>query len=129
LLENVHPSFVLSHYQNQLLYRVSEALGKAWKTLGKDFAECDTRQRKLGELYIGNNFFAEYFLSGLCKNFTECHPVLGKEKPPSRRQVTVMDPVPSVLGGTRQRLPLCRVPAVQTLGKEAQRGPLYQGLC
>jgi hypothetical protein len=28
------------------------------------FAECDTRQRELGEQYIGNDFFAEYFLSG-----------------------------------------------------------------
>jgi hypothetical protein len=43
---------------------VSEALGKAWKTLDEGFAECNTRQRKLGELYIGNGFFAEYFLSG-----------------------------------------------------------------
>jgi hypothetical protein len=52
------------HYQKQLLCRVSEALDKAWKRLGEDFADCDTRQRKLGELYIGNDFFAEYFLSG-----------------------------------------------------------------
>jgi hypothetical protein len=28
------------------------------------FAECNTRQRTLGELYIGNGLFAEYFLSG-----------------------------------------------------------------
>jgi hypothetical protein len=41
-----------------------EALGKAQKTLGKNFAECDTRQRELGEQYIDNDFFAEYFLSG-----------------------------------------------------------------
>jgi hypothetical protein len=52
------------HYQKQALCRVSEALGEAWKTLGEGFAECDTRQRELGELYIGNDFFAEYFLSG-----------------------------------------------------------------
>jgi hypothetical protein len=52
-----------NHYRKQLLCRVSEALGKDWKALGKGFAECDTWQRKLGELYIGNNFFAEYFLS------------------------------------------------------------------
>jgi hypothetical protein len=32
-------------------------------TLGKHFAECNTRQRTLGELYIGNGLFAEYFLS------------------------------------------------------------------
>jgi hypothetical protein len=38
---------------------VSEALGKAWKTLGEGFAECDTRQRELSEMYIGNDFFAE----------------------------------------------------------------------
>jgi hypothetical protein len=28
------------------------------------FAECDTRQRELGEQYIDNGFFVEYFLSG-----------------------------------------------------------------
>lgn len=30
---------------------------KAKKTLGKGFAECDSRQKGLGELYIGNCFF------------------------------------------------------------------------
>jgi hypothetical protein len=53
------------HYRKQLLCQVSEALDKDWKTLGEGFAECDTRQRKLGELYIDNYFFAEYFLSGM----------------------------------------------------------------
>jgi hypothetical protein len=43
---------------------MSKALGKAGKTLGEGFAECNTWQRKLGELYIGNNLFFEYFLSG-----------------------------------------------------------------
>jgi hypothetical protein len=38
-------------------------LGKVWKTLGEVLAECDTRQRELGELYIDNRFFVEYFLS------------------------------------------------------------------
>jgi hypothetical protein len=42
---------------------VTETLDKACKTLGEGFVECDTWQRKLGELYIGNDFFAEYFLS------------------------------------------------------------------
>ena len=28
-------------------------------SLGEGFSECDTQQRKLGELYIGNDFFAE----------------------------------------------------------------------
>jgi hypothetical protein len=52
-----------AHYRNRALCRVSEALGKAWKTLSKAFAECDTRQKDLNKQYIGNNFFAEYFLS------------------------------------------------------------------
>jgi hypothetical protein len=43
---------------------VSETHGKDYFTLGKAFAECNTRQRTLGELYIGNSLFAEYFLSG-----------------------------------------------------------------
>jgi hypothetical protein len=32
-------------------------------TLDKGFAECNTRQRTLGELYIGSGLFAEYFMS------------------------------------------------------------------
>jgi hypothetical protein len=51
------------HYRTQLLCRVSQTLGKDYFTLGKGFAECNTRQRTLGELYIGNSLFAEYFLS------------------------------------------------------------------
>jgi hypothetical protein len=52
------------HYRTQLLCRVSQTLGKGYFTLGKGFAECSTRQRTLGELYIGSGLFAEYFLSG-----------------------------------------------------------------
>jgi hypothetical protein len=52
------------HYRNQPLRRVPEALGEALKTLGKGFAECNTRQRRLGKQYIGKDFFAEYFFSG-----------------------------------------------------------------
>jgi hypothetical protein len=51
------------HYWKQALCRVSEALGKVWKTLGEGIAECDTQQREIGELYIGNSFFAKYVLS------------------------------------------------------------------
>jgi hypothetical protein len=43
---------------------VPEALGKAKKTLDKNFAECETRQREFDEQYIDNAFFAEYFLLG-----------------------------------------------------------------
>jgi hypothetical protein len=52
------------HYRNQSLCRVPEALGEALKTLGKGFAECDTRQRRLGKQCIGKAFFAECFFSG-----------------------------------------------------------------
>jgi hypothetical protein len=63
---------------------VSEALGKARKTLGKIFAECGTRQIKLDEQYIENGFFVEYFLPGirqrfLCRvYFCVNRPALGK---------------------------------------------------
>jgi hypothetical protein len=81
-----------------MLCQVSKTIGKALKTFGKGFIECDTRQRKLDELYIGNGLFAEYFLSGTQQRLAECHLVLGKEKSQSRRQVT----------GTERSL--CRVP-------------------
>jgi hypothetical protein len=51
----------LGHYQNRRLCRVPEALGKALKTLGKPFAEC---QRGLDIQCIGKAVFAEYFFSG-----------------------------------------------------------------
>jgi hypothetical protein len=75
---------------------------------------------------------------------------LGKEKSPSRRQVTVTDPLPSAYGdtrqslvqwtpqpvpapralvGTRQRRFLCRVSGGLALGKEPSNGPLCQYLC
>ena len=47
----------------RLLCLVLQALGKTSKTLDKLFVECGTRQRGLGEQYIGKGFFAEYFLS------------------------------------------------------------------
>jgi hypothetical protein len=43
------------------------------------------------------------FCRALDKEFAECRLTLGKEKSPSRRQVTVTDPLPSVFFGTRQR--------------------------
>jgi hypothetical protein len=54
----------IMHYRNQWLRRVPKALGEALKTLGKGFAECYTRQRRLGKQCIGKDFFAEYFFSG-----------------------------------------------------------------
>jgi hypothetical protein len=43
------PPSINQHYRKRALCRVPEALGKALKTLGKGFAECDTRQRRLGK--------------------------------------------------------------------------------
>jgi hypothetical protein len=43
---------------------VPEALGEDIKTLGKGFAECNTRQRRLGKQYIGKDIFVKYFFSG-----------------------------------------------------------------
>jgi hypothetical protein len=73
----------LLHYLKQLLCWVSEALGKALKTLVKGIAECDNRQKKLGELYIDNGFFAEYFLSGTRQRL--CRMSLGTRQKKSRR--------------------------------------------
>jgi hypothetical protein len=44
------------------LCRVSKTLDKGYFTLGKDFAECNTRQRTLGK-----RFFAEYFFGHSAK--------------------------------------------------------------
>jgi hypothetical protein len=65
---------------------VPEALGKALKALDKGFAECVTRQGRLGKQCIGKAFFAEYFFSGTRQRkaavtargdgdgvFAECH--------------------------------------------------------
>jgi hypothetical protein len=84
------------HYRKQLLCRVSEAFGKAWKTLG--------------ELYIGNNFFAEYFLSDTRQRLSRV-PLGTWQK--SRHHDARW----------RQRPPLCWVPSVKALGKEAPVGP------
>jgi hypothetical protein len=59
----------------------------AWETLDKLFAEWDSRQKSLGELYIGSGFFAEYFLSGTRKKLRRVSPDIGNEKSPSRSDV------------------------------------------
>jgi hypothetical protein len=160
---------------------VPEALDKAWKTLGKDFAEYNTRQRELGEHYIGNDFFPEYFLSStwqiLCRvpvgtrqrktvvtapgngddafaecsrwhsakrlpspsvlgdTFAECHlehlakklPLCRVSPACTRQRVhqwgPASDSLPSALGGTRQRLLLCRVPGPQHYANKLYRCP------
>jgi len=69
------------HYRKQWLCRVPQALGKAQKTLVKDFAECNTRQTAHDIYSVGKRLFAECFISGtgqrLCR---ELKPTLGKKK-------------------------------------------------
>jgi hypothetical protein len=65
---------------------VSQTHGKGSFTLGKAFAECNTRQRTLGELYIGSGLFAEYFLSGTRQRI--CRVPFDTRQ----RKVTVMAP-------------------------------------
>jgi hypothetical protein len=77
----------LRTYRTQLLRRLSKSFDKVCKILSKIFIECDTRQRILVELYIGNDFFAEYFYRSLNKDFGECHLTLDEEKSLSRRPV------------------------------------------
>jgi hypothetical protein len=68
----------MNHYRNRVLCRVSKTLDKGYFTLGKGFAECNTRQRTLDKYFIGKGFFAEYFFRTLGKDFVECQKALGK---------------------------------------------------
>jgi hypothetical protein len=69
------------------------------------------------------------FCRALGKEFTECHLTLGKEKSPSRRKVTVTDPLPSVFFGSRQRGQICRVSAITAVGKDGSSGSHRQSQC
>jgi hypothetical protein len=71
---------IVKHYRNQLFCRVSKTLGKACKTLDECFVECDTHQIKIGKLYIGNGFFAEYFLSGTRERLCRLSPSTRQRK-------------------------------------------------
>jgi hypothetical protein len=56
-------SMILPNYRIQFFCRVSGALGKTPITLGKAFAESNTRQRPLSKKVIGKAIFTECFLS------------------------------------------------------------------
>jgi hypothetical protein len=111
------------HYRNQTLCRVPEALGKPWKTLDKVFDESDTRQRELGEQYIGNSFFVEYFLSGTRQRL--CRVSLGTQQ----RKVVVT--TTSNRDGTFAGKEITSLPSAHqpTLGKGTTNGALCQFLC
>jgi hypothetical protein len=115
------------------------------QALGKHFAQCDTQKRELGEQYIGNSFFAEYFLSGtrqrLCRvpvgtqqrkvavmtpgngdgAFAECLPACTRQRVCQRGPLS--SSLLSALGGTRQSLLLCRVSGPQHSAKKLYRCP------
>jgi hypothetical protein len=63
------------------------------------------------------------FYWALDKDFAECHSVLGKQKPPSRRLVTKTVPLPSVLGDTRQRDYLSECSPAQHSATSPPTGP------
>ena len=73
--------FPLEDYRKQWVCRVPQALGKDQQTLGKRFAECNTRQTAHGIYSVGKRLFAECFLSDtrqtLCQ---ELKPTLGEKK-------------------------------------------------
>jgi hypothetical protein len=104
-----------NHYRNRRLCRVPESLGKALKTLGKGFAECRTRQRRLGTQCIGKAFFAMYFLSGTRQRGLPS----ARQHSAKKSSVTVTETasLPSVPGDSRQRSYLCRVSARQHSAK------------
>jgi hypothetical protein len=70
---------------------VSQTLGKAWKTLSEGFPDYDNRTRKLGELYIANIFFVEYFLLGTRQRLCLVSPDTWQRKV----IVTASEPMPS----------------------------------
>jgi hypothetical protein len=116
-----------------VLCRVPEALGKV-------FAECRTRQRGLGEQYIGKGVFAEYFFLGhsaqtlssifswaLGTDFVECQRVLGKEKRPSWRRGDGDGAFAKcLLIHSTKKLPLCRVSADHHSAKNPSAGPFVR---
>jgi hypothetical protein len=74
-------------------------------------------------------FLPSTFYRALGKDFAECHSVLGKENPPSRRLVTETAPLPSVLGDTWQRDYLfAKCPPAYTRQRGHQLGPLSVSL-
>ena len=93
----------LDHYRTPWVCRVSETLGKIPKTLGKLFAECNTRWTALAINSSGKANFAECHLSGTRQPF--CRVQFS-----SRRKETVITPDPPLTAtspsvkrqGTRQ---------------------------
>jgi hypothetical protein len=106
------------HYGRSLLCRVFETLGKAPKTLGKGFAECNTRQRALGSEYSGKDVFAECLLSGTRQRFCL---VSGRRSAKKSRHDGVWDrdgSLPSALWKALGKGPsLCRAPSVRRSAK------------
>jgi len=94
---------VSHHYRTPWVCRVPETLGKLPKTLGKLFAECNTRRTALAINSTGKANFAECHLSDTRQTF--CHVQFS-----SRRKETVVTPDPPLTAtspsvkrqGTRQ---------------------------
>ena len=96
------------HYQNSKLCRVSDTLGKGYITLGKVFAECNTRQTTLGKGSHGKVDFAECRNTGTRQRFCRV-PWYSAKKP---RGATLVPRFAECLtADTRQSFKLCQVPA------------------
>jgi hypothetical protein len=101
------------HYRKQLLCRVCEALGKATR---RRLCRVWYSTKKFVELYIGNDFFTKYFLSSTRQRKVvitapsdddgDCAEWHGDTRQKSSPWAPLSVPLPRVLGGTRQRLPL-----------------------
>jgi hypothetical protein len=119
------------HFPNiAILCQVPEALDKAWKTLSESLPSVTLGKESSMNSTSATTSVPSTFYRALGKAFVECHSVLDKEKPPSRRLVTETAPLPSVLGDTRQRghqrgpLSVSLLSAgVTALGKEALSVP------
>ena len=103
-----------THYRNSKLCRVSD-------TLGKVFAECNTRQTTLGKGSHGKVYFAECRNTGTRQRFCGV-PWYSAKKP---RGATLVPRFAECLtADTRQSLKLCRDPT-RTLGKVPAPGYLH----
>jgi hypothetical protein len=94
----------------------------AEKTLSERFVKYDSRQRISTNYTLTMVSLPSTFCQALGKAFAEHYQILDKEKSSSRRQVTMMEPLLSVVLNTRQMLSFCQVYVELALDKEVSYG-------
>jgi hypothetical protein len=137
--------------RNSFFFECLKHSAKPWKHSAKAWPNVTLGKESSANYTSATTSLPSTFYRALGKDFAKCHPILGKEKSSLRRLVTATEPVPSVhytdtrqkcspwapllgplpseLGDTRQRLPLCRVLAELVLDNGITSGPLYKYLC